>query len=589
MQSFKLKLVFYFFVLSLLPLTAAFWGFSAVAKRSETSRVDARLEAATHAALVFYSDSLAAAEQAARQIADEPAVQEALLRKDRRRLAQLLSRRRQVRLELNGGFRVGRVAPLAAERRALLYLPTGVAADVVASVPLDRSFLRRVRKRSPLSAGEHFVLLRGNKVAVSLRRDLRGTVTGGLEQAATLSLGGVKYRTLATELLPEPEAVRLAVLSPNQRIDRASNTVRAQLLAGLVAALLLVGLIAWLEGRSIVQTLRNFAATAKAIAQGRLGERVDVRGRDEFAQLGQAFNEMADQLAARLDELEAGRRRLRDTIARFAEVLGATHETDQLLRVIVDAVVEAAGASGGYIIGPDGIVAEAGDADGERIELPLQAGRESFGTIVLTGPGFTLEQLESAATLAGQAAIALENARLHAMVKRQAQIDGLTGLANRRHAEEVLRTEIARAERYGSPLALVMADLDGFKAINDVYGHPAGDTVLREFAQTLRHTTREIDVTARWGGEEFALILPNTGLSGAVELAERVRTALMERTILTPDGDSLSVTASFGVAAFSEATGEEELVAAADEALYEAKRSGRNRVVAASAEPAQRP
>ena len=139
----------------------------------------------------------------------------------------------------------------------------------------------------------------------------------------------------------------------------------------------------------------------------------------------------------------------------------------------------------------------------------------------------------TAASLAGQAVVALENARLHRIVERQALVDGLTGLANRRQADETLASELARAERLGGPVGLILADVDDFKAVNDRHGHPTGDIVLRDLAETFRETVREIDTAARWGGEEFAVILPGTDLEGAAQLAERLRVALSEREILS--------------------------------------------------------
>jgi diguanylate cyclase (GGDEF)-like protein len=368
------------------------------------------------------------------------------------------------------------------------------------------------------------------------------------------------------------------VLTHKAVIDAADARTRNRLLAGLLACLALVGVVAYLQGRAIVRHLGRFATAARAIARGSLHERVPVRGRDEFAELGAALNDMAAQLEERLAELEAERGRVREALARFGQALAATHDAKQLLSVVAATATEATSARGSRIVLPDGTVIESGDAngEGERLILPLTAAGERFGTLELVGDSFSKEQRMNAASLAAHAVVALENARLHGMVERQALVDGLTGLANRRAASDALHAEAARAERLETPLSVVLADLDGFKDVNDEHGHAVGDAVLRAFAEVLRDTLRESDLAGRWGGEEFLLLLPGADEEGAVQLAERVRIGLATRRI--PGVPDLRVTASFGVAEYAGETNTKQLVAAADDALYRAKRGGKDRV-----------
>jgi diguanylate cyclase (GGDEF)-like protein len=170
-----------------------------------------------------------------------------------------------------------------------------------------------------------------------------------------------------------------------------------------------------------------------------------------------------------------------------------------------------------------------------------------------------------------------------ARLTNQAQTDGLTNLANRRALDERLDDEVDHAKRLGTNVAFVIADIDNFKSINDSYGHQAGDEVLRRVARTFAEAVRELDLPGRYGGEEIALVLPGTNLTGARALAEKIRKSLEELPFTTPEGIPFQVTASFGAACFPAQSSVEALVAAADAALYEAKRTGKNRVVTATA------
>ena len=212
--------------------------------------------------------------------------------------------------------------------------------------------------------------------------------------------------------------------------------------------------------------------------------------------------------------------------------------------------------------------------------IPAAERGEPFG-ILLVGASrdgvMTEAQAQIAAAIAGQGMTAYENARLFSQVRQMATVDGLTGLYNRNHffAEADRRLRIAR--RDGQQIAAVMVDIDHFKRINDTYGHPVGDEVIRVVAGRLCDAVRDSDVLGRYGGEEFALVTPQTGAS-AVELAERLRQVVSADPVPTAAGP-LPVTISVGLAHRS--GGEQDLrqlLARADEALYEAKQTGRDRV-----------
>lgn len=167
------------------------------------------------------------------------------------------------------------------------------------------------------------------------------------------------------------------------------------------------------------------------------------------------------------------------------------------------------------------------------------------------------------------------NEKLHEL----STTDGLTGLRNRRHFDEALEREIARAHRYGTPLSLILADIDHFKAVNDTLGHAGGDEVLRAFARVMRAGLRTNDIAARYGGEEVALIMPHTDLPGATTVAERLRATFASEVVVVGEREHRS-TASFGVATMN--ADSSKLVERADRALYRSKAEGRDRV---SSEP----
>jgi diguanylate cyclase (GGDEF)-like protein len=215
---------------------------------------------------------------------------------------------------------------------------------------------------------------------------------------------------------------------------------------------------------------------------------------------------------------------------------------------------------------------------GSMCAAPLVFRGQLLGVLAALAHGSTVFLPGDAASLsayAGHAAIALSNARLVASLERQASEDPLTGLANQRSFQQHCLAAFSRAERTGDEVAIVMLDLDWFKAINDEHGHPYGDQVLIAVANALRGCTRAGDTAARLGGEEFALLLPDAGALAAADVAERVRTLIAEIPV-----PGLTLSCSAGIATSATATGSpEQLREQADKALYQAKRLGRDRTV----------
>src|SRR5262245_55663554 len=194
---------------------------------------------------------------------------------------------------------------------------------------------------------------------------------------------------------------------------------------------------------------------------------------------------------------------------------------------------------------------------------------------------FTAGHLKILTALANQTAIALENAELYERIQHEAVTDGLTGVYNYKTLMHTLRTEMRRAQRYGHQLTFIMADVDYLKTYNDRFGHMAGSEVLAELAKLLVAHCRNTDVVGKYGGDEFAIILPQTGLEGAIMVAERMRAAIAEQQFKNVSRGE--ITCSFGLACFPEdATDVHELVSAADQQLFQAKRSGKNRLRAKS-------
>ncbi|GAB4480777.1 MAG: hypothetical protein Kow0088_22550 [Anaerolineales bacterium] len=220
-----------------------------------------------------------------------------------------------------------------------------------------------------------------------------------------------------------------------------------------------------------------------------------------------------------------------------------------------------------------------------EIAVPLIVANQCVGVLDLESEqsnAFTQEDLELLELIASSAAIAIHNARIHQEQQLLATTDGLTGLLNRRKFFEVANTEIERARRFNHPLSILMMDLDHFKDYNDTFGHLSGDELLVQVANELRSSLREFDTLARYGGDEFVLLLPEVNQNSAKDIAQRLISIVenMKVTVNSANNDPIYLTMSVGVATFPErGDNVHSLIKAADRALYQAKEAGRNRYI----------
>jgi diguanylate cyclase (GGDEF)-like protein len=535
-----------------------------------------------------------------------------------------LSSRRIRRITFAVGDRVvlsaGSRAAIAPSVRRLQSTSRRELGELALSITDAPTYARRLRALTTEDQrpGLHAVVVNGARV---LGSTLPAPDIRALTRAAdkTLTLGKTEYRV---QRFDDPNAftnqeIRVFTLGSLTGDAGSASEDRTFAAAILLGFLLLAIACAMLVSRTLQQEIAGFLTAARKLAAGDFTAQVPTSGRDEFAALGEEFNKMSGELERRLAELSQERGRVQSSMRRLGEAVASNLDRDALLELVVRTAVDGAGADAGRAcVRVDGtgvldersrvgnlngfesalqsVEAEAFSSGAPRettlgettaIAHPLRgadASHEVVGVVSVARSGpFSSGDRELFSYLAGQVARSMENVELHETTARRSVTDELTGLSNRRAFDDALAAEVERAKRFSTDVGLVLIDLDDFKLVNDTYGHPQGDVVLREVARVLRNSSREVDHPARYGGEELAAILPGTDLDGAFNRAERVRELIGQLRVPRLDGGgTLSITASCGVAAARAASADgRALVQAADNALYEAKRSGKNKSV----------
>ncbi|MEJ7790101.1 MAG: diguanylate cyclase [Thermoleophilaceae bacterium] len=636
-MSFRSRLRFFFALIVVLPISAMAAVVFPLTEGSEDGKVDAGLAVALQVASSLYAEGRAAAKDDLRRIARDEGLQTALRGGDRvaaasqiRRLAGADASAVSILLLDPSG---GEVA-FGGSRRGVAPAPLKLTASdgrrmgvLAVSVTDARRLSRSASRRTGLDVA---VLRSGKPVA--------GTRQPATRRSGEYRAAGRTYRARFTAVGKTPGAAEEIVAVSDVTAAGVANRDRRLVFGAILLGLLLAALASSIAvSRALHLQIDAFLEAARRLAGGRFDRPVATKGNDEFAQLGREFNSMSGQLEAKIIEVQRKHEELGETIRRVGEAFATGLDSQSVFRLVIETAVDACQADCGRGLALDNRVLEAveagkshtfddaieraervavevgpqtasdllevqsddaapaeqhepilGDHDGvHTLSMPLRArlGERTDAayiaviSIARESHPFSREEAELLAYLGGQAVVSIENADLHETVRRQAVTDELTGLSNVREMHSALDRELGRGRRHDTPVGFVLLDIDNFKRVNDTYGHQQGDEVLRAVSRVLREHSRDIDEPARYGGEELALVLPQTDLDGAQRVAERIRSGIEAIRLILPDeAGELRVTASLGAASVPGSASEKDLIAAADVALFRAKRAGKNRV-----------
>lgn len=453
------------------------------------------------------------------------------------------------------------------------------------------------------------------------RDTVHGLASGPGAAAVLLPAFNASYDAVQQAMEHQTLILARRIVAASDAADQTSLDAKRWLIsASALTSVLVCALVALLTA-SIRRSLRRVRDVAQGFAAGDFRVRAPTTARDEVGELADAINQLADNLTAMMERLraEADRDGFSKQVVEALEMADSDRAAYEVVSRVMDTVAPdrpmellladssrvhleraaqhpRAGAPGCTVESPFHCVAvRRGNAvtfpDSDALNacpclrgrpegkisafcMPVSFMGRSLGVLHVTGPVDqppSAQQIANLTTLGLQAGGRIGTLRAFQRTQQQALTDPLTGFRNRRAAEELVRGLRVRQVAY----ALVVCDLDRFKMLNDTHGHAAGDNALRLFADTVRSVLRADDIAARWGGEEFTLVLPGCTAAGAAEIAERIRQGLASRLL---DARGPVFTASYGVCDSSMRGGFEELLRLADEALYRAKEAGRDRV-----------
>lgn len=442
--------------------------------------------------------------------------------------------------------------------------------------------------------------------------------------AVQVQVGEEEYLASAL-MLPRDITGSLTILVaavPEAAVGAASMQALEAGLFLMLGVAVMAGFLGVVLARSITLPLRELTSAAAAGIEGDLGRTVEVKSKDEIGSLASSFGLMQASLRDHIADLEESRTQLLLALSYAGEILGSTSDRARMMKTTAEAARLATGADGVWVelfasnrapvrsavstgvpawFFDDNMKKQAGTlaekaAGGsisageifdfgpasEAVAYPMVHERQALGAMVavFSNGQSSEESRKMLGSLVAQAASAVENVNFVELQELLATTDPMTSLFNFRYLCSCMDQEISKSRRYGHRLSVAILDLDDFKAINDTFGHQAGDELLRAVGEALSGGVRDADLVARYGGEEFSVVFPETGKADALRVVEKLRRLIAEISL---DGyPEVRVTTSIGVAGFPEdGDNKTDLLVSADKALYKAKAAGKNRSVAA--------
>ncbi len=496
----------------------------------------------------------------------------------------------------------------------------GINATAFVARPVTAAFINAIAHNIATPADPIGILLTDGDRTVAATGSVT-SLTPAISSAIATSapeVVSIQSRQLAVASTPIGAGLRLVVAAPFMGPPVGWQSI-VVLFAVILIAMLFIVVVVQIDLR---RPLQRLDAAVAALGAGDFDQPVHVDSVDEVGRLGASFEAMRTQIRATMrmtatrasvamelslaQPLEgalanvcAELRRAIDVEISMIVVSGSEMSdpfavADGIRAIIVDGLLEGRGplgegfrhaGPGAMMLGATAAAPEFRLGAREFCVAPLRLGTHVHGVLAVAGQSraFTAVEADLVASTAEQISLALERYRFLAVVQRQASVDDLTGLYNHRFLIDSLGQQAALAERLGTSLAILMLDIDHFKALNDTHGHHAGDLALITFAQTVLTNIRRADLAARYGGEEFVVLMPNTSAQEALVVAEKIRAAVAATEVELRDRVGVRLTVSVGVAAYPEDTQSAgDLFGLADDALYEAKRMGRDQTRLAS-------